>query len=69
MNFYEVLGIVGGIFELLEIIVGTLVGFISYFAIKREVNSTLRHADSKFASLQKALDKLQAKSGAEGVCS
>ena len=38
MNFYEVLGLVGGIFELLEISLGFVVATANYFTIKKEMS-------------------------------
>lgn len=59
LNFLEVLGIVGGVFELLEVLGGFFVGILSYVYTKREISRSLAKFEQEFRKLSKALDNVQ----------
>ena len=59
LNFLEVTGVIGGIFELLDILVGAFISFIYSYMLKRELQKDLVVAQSEIVKLQESLKKIQ----------
>ncbi|CAI2387583.1 unnamed protein product [Moneuplotes crassus] len=58
LNFLEVTGVVGGLFEILDIFVGIIIGYLYTYSLKREITKDLVKADNKIQDLQKSIDEI-----------
>ena len=58
LNFLEVTGVIGGIFELLDIIIGAIISFIYSQMLKKELQKDLVIAQSEIVKLQDSIKKI-----------
>ncbi|CAI2363173.1 unnamed protein product [Moneuplotes crassus] len=61
LNFLEVTGILGGLFEVFEIGVGVLIGLYSSFIFKRSLYKDISKYEQKFEAMEKCIAKLENK--------
>ncbi|CAI2361122.1 unnamed protein product [Moneuplotes crassus] len=61
LNFLEVTGILGGIFELFEVCFGVLIGFYSSFMFRRKIYKDILKCERKFQAMQKSISELEKK--------
>lgn len=59
LTFLEVTGILGGIFELFEIIIGFLVGILTSYHFKRDLRAEIRVQEEKYQQLKNQIDDIQ----------
>ena len=59
LNFLEIIGIVGGIFEFLETTAGYIVGTISFYSIRKEIVKNLDEANKNKEQLVLALNSIK----------
>ncbi|CAI2363920.1 unnamed protein product [Moneuplotes crassus] len=52
LNFLEVTGIVGGLFEILDIFIGIFIGYIYNYNLKREIRRDLTKSEEKIQELE-----------------
>ncbi|CAI2380739.1 unnamed protein product [Moneuplotes crassus] len=58
LNFLDVTGVVGGLFEILDIFAGIIIGYLYTYNLKREITKDLVKADNKIQDLQKSIDEI-----------
>ena len=59
LTFLEVTGILGGIFEIIDIFAGALLGFIYTSFMKKELNQELVRAHNKIQKLADSIEKIK----------
>ena len=61
MNFYEVTGTLGGLFEIFEVGLGALIGIFSSYLFNRDFSNELLKVHIQYRKIQNELDELKKK--------
>ncbi|CAI2363186.1 unnamed protein product [Moneuplotes crassus] len=59
LNFLEVTGIIGGIFEIFEVGFGIIIGLYSSYIFKRDLMNDIEKYEEKFQKMEKSISKLE----------
>jgi len=58
LNFLEVTGIVGGLFEVLDIFMGIVIGYVYNLSLKREIKSDLLKSEKRIQELEENMKEM-----------
>ena len=58
-NLFEVTGIIGGIFEVLQIAIGTLLGFLSHYIKNKDMMRDLKNAQQELLNLKEVINTIK----------
>ena len=61
LNFLEVTGVIGGIFELLDILIGAIISFVYAYMFRKELKKDLAIAQTEIHKLQESIKKIKKK--------
>ena len=59
LNFLEVTGIIGGLFELFEVVFGIIIGIVSSYSLRHQLIEEIKINKKKNRSLEKELNGLR----------
>ena len=59
LNFLEVTGIIGGLFELFEVVFGIIIGIVSSYSLRGQLIEEIKINKKKNQILEKELDQLK----------